>query len=61
MAEHKFAVGQKVKLAPHRFASNRHPMFKILELLPPNDGANQYRIKSTWDGRECVVWEIELS
>jgi hypothetical protein len=61
MATHKFTVGQTVKLGPNRFASNRHPIFKVMELLSQIDGPNQYRIKSTWDGREYVVCEIELS
>jgi len=61
MSDHKFAVGQTVKLGPTRFASNRHPIFEVLQLLPEDNGSNQYRIKSKWDGRECVVWETELT
>jgi hypothetical protein len=60
MQDHKFKTGQKVKLDPTRFASNRHPFFTVLHLLPPEQGINQYRIKSVWDGRECVVRENEL-
>jgi len=61
MADHKFKAGQKVKLSPERFASNRHPMFEVMQILPTENSGIQYRIKSIWDGRECVVWETELS
>jgi len=59
--EHKFQAGQKVKLAPERFASNRHPHYTVLHCLPAENGVNQYRIKSVWNGTECEVRETELS
>jgi hypothetical protein len=61
MMDHKFKVGQKLKLAPARFASNRHPFYTVLHLLPAESGVNKYRIKSVWDGNECEVRETELS
>ena len=60
MAEHKFKIGQRVKLSPQRFASNRHPHYDVLLLLPPEKGVNKYRIKSVWDRSECDVREAEL-
>jgi hypothetical protein len=60
MAAHKFKVGQLVILH-----SKRHGIwaekFEVVRLLPPANGDFQYRIKSTRDGHERVVFESELS
>ena len=60
MAAHKFKVGQLVTLH-----SKRHGVwaerFEVVRLLPPEKGIFQYRIKSTRDGHERVVFESELT
>ncbi|HEV2549586.1 MAG TPA: hypothetical protein VGU20_19880 [Stellaceae bacterium] len=60
MAAHKFKVGQLVTLH-----SRRHGVFaeqfEVVRLLPPEKGVFQYRIKSTRDGHERVVFENELA
>ena len=61
MGEHKFKAGQKVKLSPQRFASNRHPMFEVMAQLPELKGINRYKIRSLWNQTEVEVWETELS
>ena len=61
MNNYKFKIGDKVKLAPGRFSSNRRPFYTVLHLLRTESGANQYRVKSVWDGSECEVRESELS
>jgi hypothetical protein len=61
MADHKFKIDDKVKLAPGRLASNRHPMYRVMHLLPADNGINHYRIKSLFCGSEYDVRETELS
>jgi hypothetical protein len=60
MAAHKFKVGQLVTLH-----SRRHGVFaeqfEIMRLLPFAGGDFQYRIRSTRDGHERVVFESDLS
>ena len=60
MAAHKFKVGQRVTLH-----SKRHGVFaeqfEVVRLLPFAVGGFQYRIRSTRDGHERVVFESELS
>ena len=60
MAAHKFKVGQVVTLH-----SKRHAVwaerFRVVKLLPPQNGNPQYHVKSTGDGHERVVFESELS
>jgi hypothetical protein len=59
MAAHKFKVGQLVTVH-----SKRHGVwaerFAVSRLLPYEDGDFQYRVKSTRDGHERVVFEREL-
>jgi len=59
--DHKFKSGQRVKLDPKRMASNRHPKFEVVRLLPAKDGVNRYQIRSVWDQHERVVTEPELT
>jgi hypothetical protein len=42
-------------------ASNRHPKFEVVRLLPAKDGVNRYQIRSVWDQHERVVTEPELT
>lgn len=60
MAAHKFKVGQLVILH-----SKRHGVFaeqfEVVRLLPQENSDFQYRIKSTRDGHERVVFESELA
>jgi hypothetical protein len=60
MAAHKFKVGQLVTLR-----SRRHGVwaeaFEVARLLPRENSDFQYRVKSTRDGHERVVFESELA
>jgi hypothetical protein len=60
MAAHKFRVGQLVTLHSKRHGASGE-RFEVVKLLPRADGDFQYRIKSTRDGHERVVFESELS
>ena len=59
---HKFKVGQMVNYSPGRssmLASSRE--YKIVRLLPPEDGQNQYRIKGIAETFERMAKESDLS
>lgn len=61
LASHKFRVGQLVALAPGKRglpASGR--AYSIVRLVPPQDGQNQYRIKSVGETFERMAKESEL-
>jgi hypothetical protein len=60
MAAHKFNVGQLVTLHSTRHGVWAEP-FDVVRLLPPAGADFQYRIMSTRDGHERVVFESELS
>jgi hypothetical protein len=58
---HKFTPGQEVTLAPSRYGAARLLRFRILRLLPTENGVNQYRLKAVVDGHERVAMESELT
>lgn len=60
MAAHKLKVGQLVTLHSKRHGVWAEP-FEIVRPLPHENGGFQYRIKSTRDGHERVVFESELA
>lgn len=62
MAAHKFKVGQSVTFTPGRSAmaaSSRE--YKIVRLLPPEEGQNLYRIKGVSETFERMARESDLS
>ncbi|MFN3745817.1 MAG: hypothetical protein ACK4TL_14030 [Hyphomicrobiaceae bacterium] len=62
MAAHKFKVGQTVDFSPGRgtmYASSR--LYKIIRLMPPEDGQFLYRIKASSEAFERVAKESDLS
>jgi hypothetical protein len=62
MPGHKFTVGQSVDFSPSRLgvpASSRE--YKILRLLPAENGQLQYRIKCSAENFERVAKESDLS
>jgi hypothetical protein len=61
MTEHKFNLGQRVKLIPSAYIRNAHGEFEILRVLPEEHGMYQYRIKSITDGVVRVVMESEIA
>jgi hypothetical protein len=59
---HKYKVGQSVRYnsnVARRFGSNAS--FKIVKLLPREDGNQQYRIKSASESHERVAKESDLN
>lgn len=62
MAAHKYKIGQTVSYSPGRSAmaaSSRE--YKIIRLLPPEDGQNLYRIKGISETFERMARESDLS
>jgi hypothetical protein len=59
--KHKYKVGQQVDFMPGRTAmhsSSSH--YKILQLLPAENGVFQYRIKSASETFERMATESQL-
>ncbi len=62
MTIHKYKVGQTVSYSPGRSAmaaSSRE--YKIIRLLPPEEGQNLYRIKGVSETFERMARESDLS
>ncbi len=62
MARHKYKIGQRVSFSPGRTslaASGRD--YKVVRLLPEQNGLNQYRIKSIAETFERMALESELA
>ena len=61
VSEHKFKVGQPVFCAFGPYGSGRSSsVFKITQLLPPQRGDHQYRIRSADEPFDRVVKESVL-
>jgi hypothetical protein len=61
VSDHKFKVGQAVHYTSGPYRSNwRGGIFKIVQLLPAQDGDCQYRIKNSDEPHDRVVKEGEL-
>lgn len=59
---HKFKVGQTVDYSPGRGTmSSGSRLYKIIRLLPPEDGQFLYRIKGSAEPFERVAREMDLS
>jgi hypothetical protein len=59
---HKYKVGQSVRFTSNvlrRFGSSAS--FKVVKLLPPEGGLQQYRIKSASEPHERIAKEDELN
>jgi len=62
LAAHKFKVGQTVDFSPGRGSmSSGSRMYKIVKLMPPEDGQFLYRIKGSSEPFERVARETDLS
>jgi hypothetical protein len=61
MSDHKFKVGQTVSyLSGSRDVGTRRNVFKIMQCLPPQGGAYQYRIRGADEPHDRVAKESEL-
>jgi hypothetical protein len=62
MAGHRYSVGQLVYFNPSRSdrSSAVAGSYRVVRLLPEEQGNHQYRIKSMSDARERVAQESQL-
>jgi hypothetical protein len=62
MDYHKFAVGQTLLFSPAASEPVKvKGFYSVVRLMPPDNGDNQYRLKSDTDGHERVVRESQLT
>jgi hypothetical protein len=54
---HKFKIGQLVNYLGRERAFG---VYQVTQLLPPEGGTFQYRIRNTSEAHECVAKEREL-
>jgi hypothetical protein len=61
VSDHKFKIGQTVHYTAGPFnAASSNNVYKVTQLLPPEGGDFQYRIKSAAEPHERVVKESQL-
>ena len=61
MAQHKFAVGDRVSLMPDRLNAHVRPgVYTIVQTLPSAGRGCQYRAKNALDSHERVLDEAQL-
>jgi hypothetical protein len=62
VSKHKFKIGQSVNYTSGPFsAGGAGNVYKITQLLPPEDDDFQYKIKSAAEPHERVVKESQLN
>lgn len=61
MIAHKYKVGQRVHVIPGNMRMASSGEYKVLSLLPPTEGQNQYRVRSAAEVYDRVVKEIDLA
>ena len=62
VSEHKFKVGQSVHYASGPFGrGGASDVYKVTQLLPPEGGDYQYRIKNADEPHERMVKESQLN
>jgi len=62
LAVHRFKVGQTVDFSPGRGTmASMSRLYKIIKLLPPENGQFQYRIKGSSEPFERIASERDLS
>jgi hypothetical protein len=61
MSAHKYKIGQSVDYSPGRMTNAVSRDYRIVRLLPPENGRNQYRIKSGAEPFERMASEEHLS
>jgi hypothetical protein len=61
VTEHKFRVGQTVHYTSGPFGrGGTSGFYKVIQLLPPEGGDHQYRIKSANEPHERIAKESQL-
>jgi hypothetical protein len=58
---HMFKVGQTVRLSAAAINRNVAGLYRIVALMPEERGDRQYRVQSSANSQQRVVWESQLS
>lgn len=61
MSAHRFKLGQDVIYHPHKGAAPGSSRYRVLKLLPLEDGELKYRIRSATENCERVATEGQLT
>jgi hypothetical protein len=61
MPNHKFKVGQSVRLSAANQNRGIAGTYKVVALLPEERGEFQYRIQSPGMAQQRVAWESQLT
>jgi hypothetical protein len=61
MSNHRFAVGQNVRLRTARFPRAHSGSYEVVRLMPSDDGTIAYRIKNDAEQFVRAAQEYELS
>jgi hypothetical protein len=61
VSEHKFKVGQSVHYSGPFGRGGASDVYKVTQLLPPEGGDYQYRIKNADEPHERMVKESQLN
>jgi hypothetical protein len=61
MKQHKFQVGDYVRIEPRAVWAVPAGRYQVVRLMPPDGASNQYRVRFVEDGHERMVKESDLS
>ena len=61
MRNHRFKVGQRVRLSAASIDRGAAGIYKVLALLPESRGEWQYRLQSAEGTQQRVAWESQLA
>jgi hypothetical protein len=61
MSMHRFKIGQHVRISAGAGMPLKNGPYKIVALLPPTEGSNQYRVRSAAEPHDRVVAERALA
>jgi hypothetical protein len=61
MRNHRFKVGQRVRLSAASIDRGAAGIYKVLALLPESRGEWQYRLQSAAGTQQRVAWESQLA
>jgi hypothetical protein len=61
MSDHKFRIGQRVRLSAPAINRGVAGIYSVVALLPEERGDRQYRVRHTVSAQQRVVWESQLA
>lgn len=61
MQNHRFKIGQRVRLSAASIDRGAAGIYKVLALLPESRGEWQYRLQHAANSQQRVAWESQLA